>query len=40
MRPDWKRSDLGLAAFIQDSRSLAIYAASAQRLAPAATLSH
>jgi hypothetical protein len=40
MRPDWKRDNLGLAAFIQDSRSLAIYAASARRLDPAATLGH
>jgi hypothetical protein len=40
MRPDWKRNNLGLAAFIQDSRSLAIYAASSQRLEPAATRGH
>lgn len=36
VRPEWKRSNLGLAAFIQDSRSLAIYAAAAQGIEPAA----
>ena len=32
VRPEWKKANLGLAAFIQDSQSLAIYAAAAQGL--------
>jgi hypothetical protein len=32
LRAEWKRSNLGVAAFIQDSQSLAIYAAAAQPL--------
>jgi hypothetical protein len=32
MRPEWKRHNLGLAAFIQDPQSLAIYAAASQQL--------
>jgi hypothetical protein len=35
LRPEWKRANLGLAAFIQDSRSLAIYAAAAESLSEA-----
>jgi hypothetical protein len=37
LRPEWKRDNLGLVAFVQDSRSLSIYAAAARRVEPAAT---
>jgi hypothetical protein len=32
LRPEWKKDNLGLAAFIQDSHSFTIYAAAAQRV--------